>query len=294
MNQHKTKLTKKEIKQAVIEIQSRTKKIFKNDDFDDPKKHKLIVASIPDFEEYEEKSRKARLALDASTPDFLRPCYKIGLLSAKQELHLFRKYNFHKFLASQYLEKRKIKKALAELKIADQCREIIILANVRLVISLVKKINQSENNHEDIVSEGYGLICRLVDYFDWTRGFKFSTYACNSIYNTVGRTCTQLEKHDSLHQTVQDSIEIEVFEKQQETNERDEHYKKVIQKLLSFCSSREKKVLTLRFLQGHTLVKISDMFGVSKERIRQIETRGIEKILNKAKEIGLTPDLILA
>jgi RNA polymerase primary sigma factor/RNA polymerase sigma factor len=281
-------------RKALIEkINGRIKRIFKHDDFDNASCLKKIIGPMPGLELYLEKTRQVRSQSSQSMPDFLRACYDQPLLTREQEQHLFRRYNFHKHRAAVRLEQNQIMAACAELKLADVCRKHLTSANVRLAIPLIRKYRKNRN-YEDLVSESYYLICRAVDYFDWTRGFKFSTYATWSIVRTLGRTAAEMIQHDARYQQTTEECDVDpaASDEEQEERLRNDHHTSLVERLLNYCRPRERDVLKLRFMQGETLLSIASQMKISKERVRQIEKTGLERIASKAKEMGLTPEKI--
>ena len=66
-------------------------------------------------------------------------------------------------------------------------RDIMIRSNLRLAISIAKKYHRSGCSLEDLIQESNIGLMKAVDRFDWRRGFKFSTYACWWIKQSVFR-----------------------------------------------------------------------------------------------------------
>lgn len=270
-------------------VQGRLKRIFKVREFDDPANRQVFLGVMPQYESYLEQVRQVQSQSTRSVADHLKACYQEPLMSKDQEYHQFRKYNYHKFLAQKWLELDRIFKACAELKRADEVRKMITNANVRLCIPIVKKY-RSARHHEDLVSESYYLIHRAVDYYDYTRNFKFSTYATWAVYNTMGRTAQDLFKHDAVHCGEIDTVSptLTTGEAEQKEKHDDDHFKVLVSKLLSFAHERERDVLHRRFFVGETLDAIGKDMGVTKERVRQIEIAGIARLAKKAAEMGLS------
>ena len=278
----------------VLKINSRIKRVFRHEDFYDSTCEKLITGPMPKLELYLENARQIRSRKKQSIPECMRACYEQPLLTCEQEKHLFRKYNFYKHRAATNLEKNKIIAACKELKLADACRKHLTVANVRLSIPIIRKY-RTNRNYEDLVSESYFLICRAVDYFDWTRGFKFSTYATWSIVRTLGRTASDMIKQDLRHQ--QTNYDFGLFhpssiDKDQEEKITNDHYSKLVKKLLDYSRPRERDVLKLRFMHDETLLSIANKMNLSKERVRQIEKSGLERIAVMANDMGWNADEI--
>ena len=69
----------------------------------------------------------------------------------------------------------------------------IIRANLRLVVSIAKKRVGPSNNFFELVSDGNMSLIRAVEKFDYSRGFKFSTYASWAIMKNFARTIRRIE-----------------------------------------------------------------------------------------------------
>jgi sigma-70-like protein len=116
---------------------------------------------------------------------FLKGLYGDPLLTREQEVHLFRKMNFLKHQASWLLgaiDPAQVKAADLDLIEALQrealaVRNQIIRGNLRLVVSIVKKLSGHTKDFAELVSDGYVAMMRAVEKFDFSRGYRFSTYA---------------------------------------------------------------------------------------------------------------------
>ena len=107
------------------------------------------------------------------------------VLNRQEEMELFRKYNFLKYRAGVIREQIRtgsitsdmldeIEKCLAE---AEAAKKIIIEANLRLVVSVANKHTITGANISDLVSQGNVSLIKAAEKFDYTKGFRFSTYA---------------------------------------------------------------------------------------------------------------------
>jgi RNA polymerase primary sigma factor len=287
-------LTKSQREDIVGKIRDRVSRIFVHEDFDNPSKARSILADMPDAGRHRESSRQIKAQYDSSAvAGHSRVCYESALLTREQEYHLFRKYNFYKYRAKIKLEKRQIADALRELKLADAVRRTLASANVRLAIPIVKKY--SKNRHfDDLISEGYYMILKAVDYFDFNRGFKFSTYGTWVVIRNMQRAVKQLHQHDAKNQTGFDKCD---FHAESGSTEPDDNFnqiqnKELIDTLLEYCTLREREVLQQRFFQDKTLKDIAQQMGLSRERVRQIQDAALKSIYSQAKQRGITVDEI--
>ena len=72
----------------------------------------------------------------------------------------------------------------------ELARQIMIESNLRLAISIAKKYARYGGNLEDLIQESNIGLIKAVEKFDWRKGFKFSTYACWWIKQSVTRSLT--------------------------------------------------------------------------------------------------------
>jgi RNA polymerase primary sigma factor/RNA polymerase sigma factor len=158
--------------------------------------------------------------------------------------------------------------------------------NLRLVVAIVKKRGtQAEEFHERI-SDGNISLMKAIEKFDYTRGFKFSTYASWAIKrNSAGSYVRQMKQADRFrtgHDEVLDSVPGYRANPTAEEAAQERH-EAVVGKILDCLDQRERGIIERRFGLGNskepqTLKEIGEDLRVSKERVRQIETRAIEKL----------------
>jgi RNA polymerase primary sigma factor/RNA polymerase sigma factor len=264
-------------------------------DFDQPGAEQTILGPLPE-------SPIARRNVRGLTglPSYLASLYDVPLLTAKQEVYLFRKYNFLKFraagLRSQLDPQRKQNRVLDQIERlfeeAVATKNQIIQANLRLVVSMVKRYVSDTEQLFDLVSEGNESLMRAVEKFDYTRGFKFSTYASWAIKKNYARSyAKEMKQRDRFR-----SGSEELFDGQPE--HRDNPYEQLraqevrenqVGKILECLPDRERQIIVERFgltpdASPKTLQVIANELGVSKERIRQLERRAMSKLREAARE----------
>ncbi|MEE0292244.1 MAG: RNA polymerase sigma factor RpoD [Dialister sp.] len=269
---------------------------------------------------------------------YLRECGANPLLSAEQEMNL-----------AKIIEKGKRKDATPEEKeAARNAKKEMANANLRLVVSIAKKYPGRGMPFLDLIQEGNIGLLKAVDKFDYTKGYKFSTYATwwirqaitRSIadqartirvpvhmvetinkMNRVGRRFLQehgreatneelskemgisVEKIREAKKAAQDPISLETpigekedshlgdfIEDQKTASPEDEAAatmrREQVYKMLDTLTEREKGVLALRFGMDdgtpRTLEEVGKHFGVTRERIRQIEGKALKKLKKQA------------
>jgi len=229
-------------------------------------------------------------------PIYLRNLYKTPLLSKKQEQGLFRMYNYLKYKATLVRQRlgearspkvediEEVERLLDE---AARVKNRIVQANLRLVVNIAKRHVSPQTNFFELISDGNMSLLRAVDKFDYTRGFKFSTYASWAVMKNFARTVPKAGKrrerfmtgHDELLEMTEDLR----FEGQEPYREPDITVKQNIERVIHELGPREREIVMRRFGLGdmpgpQTLEEVGQHFGVTKERIRQIESRAFKKL----------------
>lgn len=247
------------------------------------------------------KTAKKRVAANMGSP--LAQACEMPLLTAKQERALFERMNYLKFLAVQQrgcvdvdapsvVTLRRVEGALAE---AEQIRNRIVGANIRLVISIVKKFADLKNPFDDLMSDGILSMMLAVEKFDFDRGFRFSTYATRAIRRNLYRSLVQRQKDRSRFSNPTTDMQIEVADQRNQSaiNERrwdqlQSHLKQMLEQL----EPRERAIVLGRFSaeksdKVQTLQALAKTLGVCKERVRQLEKRAIDKLQKMVRDIKI-------
>lgn len=239
----------------------------------------------------------------AGLPPYLQSLYGIPLLTREQEAYLFRKMNFllhrAKVLREQVNLNRIKPGELDEIeRLQDEAHELkrrLVRANLRLVVSIAKRHVGSSTNLFELISDGNVSLMRAVEKFDYSRGFKFSTYASWAIMKNFARTIPAENTHRDRFLTGQElAFDLAADERGDEYTAEVEHerMRSALDRILGRLEDRERKILVYRYglsdrVEPQTLEEVGSRFGVTKERIRQIEARAIHKLRQFANEDNL-------
>jgi RNA polymerase primary sigma factor/RNA polymerase sigma factor len=175
----------------------------------------------------------------------------------------------------------------------------IIRANLRLVVSIAKRHVGLSDNFFELVSDGNVSLLRAVEKFDYARGNKFSTYASWAIMKNFARTIPGEYRQRDRFRTSYDELFAATEEERgnpmvDERAQSDRLEK--IQRILQRLDEREQQIIIGRFGLDHsreplTLKEVGAEMGVTKERIRQIEARALNKLRLAAQEEKISLDL---
>ncbi len=261
-----------------------------NPEFDAPDADEKILA--PEPETPARKSPKPPPGL----PIYLRTLYRTPLLTKDQEVYLFRKYNYLKYRAIKLKEKlqrartprsRDIDEVEQLLADANEVKNRLVKANLRLVVNIAKRHVGNVSNFFELISDGNISLMRAVEKFDYSRGFKFSTYASWAIMKNYARSIPQENYRMDRFVTGKDEL-LEGIRDVRATEEAgagelDASIKHSVEQVLDQLTPREREIVERRFGLGgvpgpQTLEQVGRRFGVTKERIRQIEMRALEKL----------------
>jgi RNA polymerase primary sigma factor/RNA polymerase sigma factor len=168
----------------------------------------------------------------------------------------------------------------------------IIRANLRLVVSIAKRYVGPAGDFFELVSDGNMSLIRAVGKFDFARGFRFSTYASWAIMKNFARALPAVLRQQSrfstscseMFSTVEDS-RADQYEQESAQVRRESHVAAILKRL----DERERQIVTSRFgltrgREPQTLKQVGAALGITKERVRQIQSRAMGKARMAAEE----------
>ena len=227
-------------------------------------------------------------------PPYLDSLYSIPLLNKEEEVYYFRKMNYLKCRAAEFQKgldpvrpkTRDMDEIERLVKQAGEVKNFLIRSNLRLVVSIAKKHMKPNVSFFEMVSDGNMSLLRAIEKFDYMRGFKFSTYASWAIMKNYARSIpaeyTQMDRFrtgaDELFSQSTDRRTDGIAE---EAVNQKQHV--ALMGILSQLPTRERDIIVSRFGLSEgagplTLQQVGTKLGVTKERIRQLEARALEKL----------------
>ncbi len=259
-------------------------------------KHESRVIGPPPVSETPPK--KARLP--SGLPPYLASLYEVPLLTRDQEAHLFRKMNYLKYRVGRL--RAKLDPARPKRNLMDRIERLydeavstknqIIRSNLRLVVSIAKRHLGPTQNFFELVSDGNMSLMRAVEKFDYSRGNKFSTYASWAIMKNFARSIPdehrRLDRFRTSHAELFASTEDDRADPVEQLTAQVQREAQV-ERILERLDEREQRIIVRRFglrrgQEPLTLKQVGAELGVTKERIRQIEARALDKLRKAAEE----------
>lgn len=273
------------------------------EEFDEPGKDAEILGPMPKEEEF--NAAKHNMKIPKDVPLELVSLYETPLLSKDQEQHMFRKMNYLKHKANKLREKFQSDGKVEGARVrsqdldaieklqdeANEIKEILINCNMRLVVSIAKKHTAVTDNVFELISDGNVSLIRAVEKFDYSRGFKFSTYASWAIMKNFARSIpeekTRKERYVTGHEQALESTQDNRTDEYECLASAEQASFKV-NRLLEYLDPRERQIIRMRAGLddddgGMTLEKIGEKLGITKERVRQLNVRAMKKLRTLAE-----------
>jgi RNA polymerase primary sigma factor len=172
---------------------------------DDPLYHQpdaeLTVATIARQEDLGVGPRIEETRIPRDLPPYLQALYRTPLLTPGRERALFLNFNFHKFqfvmarrrLDPQFARSRELKILENHARLANEVKNQIVQANLRLVVSIARKHLRSHLSLMELISDGNITLMRAIESFDAHKGNRFSTYATLSLMKGFARSVPLLQ-----------------------------------------------------------------------------------------------------
>ena len=276
----------------------------RNELFEHPRADKVILAApMPESGRRVSKASRHRTAaganLAAITSD---PQGQEPLLSRELEQDLFRRYNYLKYKVAKLRKELSPSRAKAGIVLrirktwgqAVAIKQRIVRANLGLVISIARRHVGTRSDLSKLIGDGNYSLMLAVEKFDFSRGFRFSTYASWAIMKNFAKSIPeesyQLENYVTGTQEIMEatgaSRNLGTTKEERLPLLRNE-----LGKFVNKLPDRERVILINRFglfdaTAPRTLEQIGKIFSLSKERIRQIEERALgrlRKIMSREK-----------
>jgi len=313
-----------------------------------------LAAAEPESDDDEDTPVVAESSVPATdlVRHYLKEIGRVRLLTAEEEVQLSRRIEAGVFATARMDAAPAPEPSLrAELNIIARdgmvAKQKLIEANLRLVVSIAKRYSGRGLPFLDLVQEGNLGLIRAVEKFDYTKGYKFSTYATWWIRQAVTRALADqartirvpvhvveiinkiIRLQRSLHQEhgseptieelavvmdmtpervlealryAQDPVSLHTPVGESEESEFGDLIEDLdasspadaasvsmlrsdLDALLDTLGEREKRVVTMRYGlddgNPHTLEEVGQIFGVTRERVRQIEANTLAKLRHR-------------
>lgn len=268
---------------------------------------KSLVVDFIDNPEFQRDDAESRIVSNLPTelpsataqapsglPSYLTELYEVPLLTREEEQHFFRLMNFLKYRFVQLQKSLNPAKPVARLAtemegLLEQIAQVknhLIRSNLRLVVSIAKRHLRPGSNFFELVSDGNMSLIRAVEKFDYARGNKFSTYASWAIMKNFARSVPAENARMDRYRTGEDDVFSQSPDQRSDAVadvRRHLDQQTAIQIMMQELDGREQAVISCRFglnqnAEPETLEQVGQRLGVTKERVRQIEVRTLEKL----------------
>ena len=242
-------------------------------------------------------------AAPADLPEHLRRLCETDLLTPEAEQTLFRQMNYFKFRAHALVatlddetsDLHVVEQIESLLRAAQAIRDHIIQANLRLVMSVVKKFVTPYQSFDEMLSEGTVTLMQAVEKFDFDRGFRFSTYAYRSISRTAYRCVAAAREEEARMTRDADDWAFQQSDEQPSSSMSDHLWnglRDLTASMLHRLDRRERFIIRCRYALGshrrvRTFQDLANRLGVSKERVRQLEARAVAKLQQMANDVDI-------
>jgi len=320
----------------------------------------LVLSLVDDDDEVPVYSSAITGATADPVKDYLKQIGKVALLNAAEEVELAMRIEAGLFAEDKLSQMSEAEQRSAKgrelhwvARDGQRAKSHLLGANLRLVVSLAKRYTGRGMQFLDLIQEGNLGLIRAVEKFDYTKGFKFSTYATwwirqaitramadqartiripvhmvevinklarvqRQMLQDLGREPTPEELSRELDMTPEKVIEVQKYGREPISlhtplgEDGDSEFgdliedteavvpadavgftmlQKQLESLLDSLSEREAGVIRMRFGLGDgmpkTLDQIGDTFGVTRERIRQIESKTMAKLRHPSRSQSL-------
>jgi RNA polymerase primary sigma factor len=225
-------------------------------------------------------------------------------LSRHDEALLFRRYNFARYHLANLMDKQarrfargRVPEILAWYGRVLENRAALTEANMPLVVAMARRTRTHSVEFDELVSEGNMALLRAVDKFDFSRGFKFSTYACSAILKAFSRLASKAGTyHERFPATSEPERDRSDELGQRHVDQRElalEDLRRVLILNRAGLTNIEQTVLGARFAivdrdRVHTLKEVSGLVRLSGERVRQVQNGALAK-LRRALTVTFSP-----